>query len=165
MKTTLSFAVLILIYVSGCVSKGYIPEPSYDTKDPKITRLMFFLGKSRKSSLFKKFMNKYRLIQKKFGQEGKYYPRDYAYTYWYKKDKIVKLVIAVHRPVARKGFGIYTGALPYGLYRRDTHQTVMNKLGKPDSSILDKSILVYNKKHLQITFIDNILSTVTITAE
>ena len=165
MKLTTAVSIILFIFATGCVSDRYIPEPQYNPKDPTISRLMFFLGKNRKTALFKKLVNKYRLTQKKYGRSGKYYPPDYAYTYWYKDNKIIKLVIAIQRPNTRDGFTTYTGPLPFGLYRCDTHQSAVNKLGRPDSSILDKSILKYNKKHMQITFVNNVLTTITLGTE
>ena len=160
----ISILSLVALFIAGCATTTIIPEPEFNSKDPSLTRLMLFVGKSRQTSLFKKFIRKYDILQKKYGKEGRLYPPDNAYSYWYYKDKIVKLIIAVQQPCSTSRFKVYTGKLPFNLKRRDTYESVQKKLGAPSKTILDKTIIEYKEKNLQIKFMNGRISTVIITS-
>ena len=158
-----SLALLFLLLVSGCSTTKRYTEPVRDPKDPSLTKLMLFLGRSRKDTLFAKMQKKYFLIQRKMGREGRYYPEDRAYSFWYDGDKIYKVDILVK--TKSKILRPYTGALPFGLHRADSYESVVKKFGKPSSTLLDKSLLVYNEykgKKVMLQFDDGTLSSVSL---
>ena len=158
-----SLALLFLLLVSGCSTTKRYTEPVRDPKDPSLTKLMLFLGRSRKDELFAKLQKKYFLIQRKMGREGRFYPEDRAYSFWYDGDRIYKVDILVE--TNSKILRPYTGALPFRLRRGDTYASVMKKFGKPTSSLLDKSFLEYANykgKKVLLQFNEGVLSSVTV---
>jgi hypothetical protein len=156
--------LLGILFIVSCATDKFVPEPKYNSKDPSLTRLMLFIGKDYKQGLFKKFQKKYDLFQRKYGKQGLFYPQDHAYTYSYHQNKIVKLVIAVQQNIHSSRLKTYTGPLPFNLYRRDTYESVVKKLGEPSSTKLDNTIIDYADKKLQIKFTNGTISTITIKA-
>jgi len=163
MKSSKFLTLLLgVLFIVSCATDKIIPEPKHDSKDPSLTRLMLFIGKNRQEALFKKFQKKYDLFQKKYGKEGLFYPQDHAYTYSYYKNTIVKLIISVQQTVESSRLKTYTGPLPFHLYRRDTYDSVVRKLGKPSGTKLNNTIIDYADKKLQIKFINGTIATLTI---
>jgi hypothetical protein len=163
-QVNFSALLLMAIFAVSCATQSTIPEPAFNSKDPSLTRLMLFIGKSRQGSLFKKFQKKYDLFQKKYGKEGLFYPQDHAYTYSYYQNTINKLVISVQQTVQSSRLKTYTGPLPFHLYRRDTYESVVKKLGKPSSTKLNNTIIDYADKNLQIKFKNGTIASITVTS-
>ena len=154
-----------VLLLASCATKTRIKEPQFDSKDPSLKRLMLFIGKDRQDPIFKKFLKKYDIFQKKYGKEGRFYPQDNAFSYWYYQNKIVKLSIAVQQPSISSRFKSYTGKLPFKLKRCDTYDSVKKKLGKPSSAILDKTFIEYKNQNLTIKFMNGRVSTIIIKAK
>lgn len=156
----ISLLLFGLLFITSCATNTRIKEPKFDPKDPSLQRLMLFLGKNRQSELFKKFIKRYDIYQKKYGKEGRFYPQDNAFAYWYYKNEIIKLIIAVQQPSMSSRFKPYTGKLPFHLKRCDTYDSIRKKLGEPSDIIMDKTFMEYKDKHLTIKFMNGIISTI-----
>lgn len=154
-----SVLLLGILFIASCATTQRINEPEFNEKDPSLQRLMLFLGGNRQSELFKKFIKKYDILQKKYGKEGRFYPQDNAFAYWYYKNDIIKLIIAVQQPSVGSRFKPYTGKLPFNLKRCDTYESVKRKLGEPSAAILDKTFLEYKERHLTIKFMNGRIAT------
>ena len=153
-----------VLVLASCATERRVKEPKFNSKDPSLKRLMLFIGKSRQDPIFKKFVKKYDVFQKKYGKEGRLYPQDNAFSYWYYQNKIVKLIIAVQQPSISSRFKSYTGRLPFKLKRCDTYDSVKKKLGTPSSAILDKTFIEYKDQNLTIKFMNGRISTIIIKA-
>ncbi len=154
-----------MLILASCAKDTRIREPKFNLKDPSLGRIMLFIGRNRQDELFKKFLRKYDILQKKYGKEGRLYPQDNAYAYWYYQNKIVKLIIAVQQPSMTTRFQPYTGKLPFKLKRSDTYNSVIKKLGQPESGRLDKTFIEYKAQNLTIKFMNGRISTIIIKAE
>lgn len=164
-RTRMFLFLISILFITNCATQKKIEEPKFDPSDPSLQRLMLFVGENRQTELFKKFLRKYDIYQKKYGKEGRFYPQDNAFSYWYYQNKIVKLTIAVQQPSVSSRFKPYTGKLPFNLKRADTYDSVKRKLGEPSRTILNKTFMEYKDKHLTIKFMNGRISTLIMTAD